>query len=58
MLVLSRKIGEKITIGPNIEIVISDVRGRRVCLGITAPPAYNIRRAEIKPQPQPPERRP
>ena len=37
MLVLSRKIGEKLIIGDNITVVVSRVAGNRVTLGIEAP---------------------
>ena len=37
MLVLSRKIGEKLVIGDNITVVVSRVAGNRVMLGIEAP---------------------
>ncbi len=46
MLVLSRKIGERIYIGPGIEIAIVDVRGRKVRIGIEAPTDIRIRRVE------------
>ena len=46
MLVLSRKIGERILIEPDIEIVVVDVRGGKVRIGIEAPPMqpYSPRR--------------
>ena len=46
MLVLSRKIGERIHIGPGIEIAIVDVRGSKVRIGIEAPADIRIRRVE------------
>ena len=39
MLVLSRKIGEKLVIGDNITVVVSRVAGNRVTLGIGEPRA-------------------
>ena len=45
MLVLSRKVGERIIIEPGIEIAVVDVRGSRVRLGIEAPREIGIRRA-------------
>jgi carbon storage regulator CsrA len=45
MLVLSRKIGERILIDPGIEIAIVDVRGRKVRIGVEAPFDIRIRRA-------------
>lgn len=47
MLVLSRKIGERIFLGDEIEIVVTKVNGCRVTLGITAPQSVNIQRAEV-----------
>jgi len=46
MLVLSRKIGERIYIGPGIEVAIVDVRGRKVRIGIEAPADIRVRRVE------------
>lgn len=45
MLVLSRKIGERILIDPGIEIAIVDVRGSKVRIGVEAPLDIRIRRA-------------
>jgi carbon storage regulator len=47
MLVLSRKNGESINIGDNIEVKVLDVRGGRVRLGFSAPHGVNIQRQEI-----------
>ena len=47
MLVLSRKIGEKIRINDNIVLTIVDVRGDKVRLGIDAPRDIPIHREEI-----------
>jgi carbon storage regulator len=47
MLVLSRKCGERIVIGSNIEIVVVCVRGDRVRLGFQAPIDVPIHRAEV-----------
>jgi len=50
MLVLSRKIGEKLVIGDNITVVISRVAGNRVTLGIEAPNNVRIVRGELRPE--------
>jgi len=50
MLVLSRKIGERIVIEPGIEIAVVDVQGGRVRLGIAAPSNVGIRRTEVAPR--------
>jgi carbon storage regulator len=47
MLVLSRKIGEKLVIGDNITLVVSRVAGNRVTLGIEAPADVRIVRGEL-----------
>jgi len=48
MLVLSRKIGEKLVIGDNITVVVSRVAGNRVTLGIEAPSDVRIVRGELR----------
>ena len=48
MLVLSRKIGERLVIGDNITVVVSRVAGNRVTLGIEAPSDVRIIRGELK----------
>lgn len=47
MLVLSRKRDESIMIGDDVEIIIVDVRGDKVRLGITAPKNIPVHRREI-----------
>ena len=47
MLVLTRQKDESIMIGNDIEIVIVDVRGDRVRIGITAPKEISVHRKEI-----------
>ena len=47
MLVLTRKVGEKIQIGDDITILIMEVKGKQVRLGIEAPPAVKVHREEI-----------
>jgi carbon storage regulator len=49
MLVLSRKIGEKLVIGDNITVVVSKIAGNRVTLGIEAPGDVRIVRGELEP---------
>jgi carbon storage regulator CsrA len=46
MLVLSRKLGEKICIDDGIELEVLEISGNRVRLGISAPQDYRIARAE------------
>jgi len=47
MLILTRKVGEKIIIGDDIEITVLDKNFNRVRLGINAPPDIVIHRKEI-----------
>lgn len=47
MLVLSRKIGESLRIGEDIELVILDVNRGQVRIGIEAPKTTNIVRSEL-----------
>jgi len=47
MLVLSRKSGEQILIGEDIEVVVLEINGDHVKLGFTAPRYVPIFRAEI-----------
>ncbi|MBU1976019.1 MAG: carbon storage regulator CsrA [Nanoarchaeota archaeon] len=46
-LILTRKLGEYIDIGDDIEIGILDIKGGQVKLGITAPPNVAVHRREI-----------
>jgi len=47
MLVLSRQKDESIMIGDDVEIIIVDVRGDKVRLGITAPKTIPVHRKEV-----------
>ena len=47
MLALSRKQGESIMIGGNIEITVLEVKGDQVKLGIAAPKSVPVYRKEI-----------
>jgi carbon storage regulator len=47
MLVLSRKSGERVLVGEDIEVLVLEVEGDRVKLGFTAPRYVPICRAEI-----------
>jgi len=49
MLVLSRKVGEKIQIGDGITVIVTRIAGNRVTLGVTAPKNVRIVRSELKP---------
>jgi carbon storage regulator len=47
MLVLTRKVNQSIRIGPDIEVVVLEVRGEQVRLGIKAPRDVAVHRQEI-----------
>ena len=47
MLVLTRKPGEKIMVGDNITITVTEIRGDNVRIAIEAPKAIKIYRGEI-----------
>jgi carbon storage regulator len=47
MLVLTRKVGQSIVIGDEIEVVILEVRGEQVRVGIRAPKNVSVHRKEI-----------
>ncbi|WP_419711436.1 carbon storage regulator CsrA [Pseudomonas sp. NFX224] len=47
MLVLSRVVGELISIGDNISIRVVAINGNNVRFGIEAPQDVNVHRAEI-----------
>jgi carbon storage regulator len=47
MLVLSRKVGERMMIGPNIVVTVLEIRGNVVKLGCEAPMDVPIHREEV-----------
>lgn len=47
MLILTRRLGESITIGDNIKVSVLGIHGRQVRLGIEAPPEVIVHREEI-----------
>jgi len=47
MLVLTRKLGQSIVIGDEVEIVVLEVRGEQVRIGIKAPKNVTVHRKEI-----------
>jgi carbon storage regulator len=51
MLVLTRRPREVVLVGPDIQIMVLDIGGGRVRLGITAPRELRVLRQEAKPQP-------
>jgi carbon storage regulator len=47
MLVLTRKVHQSIVIGEGIEVVVLEVRGEQVRLGIRAPKDVTVHRKEV-----------
>lgn len=52
MLVLSRRVEERVIIGGVIEVLVMEVRGDKVRLGVIAPPEVSVDREEIHLQKQ------
>jgi carbon storage regulator len=48
MLVLTRKEGETIKVGPDIVITLTQIRGQKARIGIDAPPEVIISRGELE----------
>lgn len=47
MLVLTRKVGEKLIIGDDVVVQVLSVNGDQVKIGIQAPPSVTIHRNEV-----------
>jgi carbon storage regulator len=47
MLILSRKVNEKIMIGEDISVSIIEIRGDQVRLGVTAPKTVKVFRQDV-----------
>ena len=47
MLVLSRKVGEKLVIDGNISVEVVKIQGNRITLGLVAPADVKILRGEL-----------
>lgn len=47
MLILTRKKGEMIRINENIKIIISDIDGKNIKIGVEAPKDVNVYREEV-----------
>lgn len=48
MLILSRKAGQSIRIDDNVELIVTNVSGNRVTVGIRAPRETRILRGELE----------
>jgi carbon storage regulator len=47
MLILTRKLGESITIGDDVKITVLGIHGRQVRLGVIAPQKVVVHREEV-----------
>ncbi len=48
MLVLTRKVGESLLIGDNIEVRITQIRGGQVRVSVVAPKSVKVVRGELE----------
>lgn len=47
MLILSRRVGEKLMIGNDVIVTVTEVRGNQVKIAIDAPKEIAVHRAEV-----------
>lgn len=47
MLILTRRIGETLNIGDNVQVTVMGVKGNQVRLGVNAPKEIPVHRKEI-----------
>ncbi len=51
MLILSRKVGERIRIAGDIEVIVKAIQGDRIKIGIEAPKSVRVLRGELRETP-------
>ncbi len=47
MLILTRRVGERLMIGDDVSVTVLDVKGNQVRIGVNAPPSVPVHREEI-----------
>ena len=47
MLILTRRVGESIRIGPDITVTVQEIKGLQVRIGISAPKNVAVHRQEV-----------
>jgi carbon storage regulator len=47
MLILTRRVGEKLRIGEDVSVIVLEVHGNQVRLGIAAPKSVTVHRKEV-----------
>jgi carbon storage regulator len=52
VLILTRKLGQSITVGDSIKVTVTKISGNEIRLGITAPQELKILRAELRDDPE------
>jgi carbon storage regulator len=52
MLVLSRKVGQRIRIAGDIEVVVTAIQGDRIKIAIEAPKSVRVLRGELRETPR------
>ena len=56
MLILTRRVGESVVIGDDVDVTVLGVKGNQVRVGISAPDDVNIIRNELLDRPKKGER--